>query len=256
VNDKSVTGSGKLTGALLERKSGVALWRQIADMIRSDIATGAAGQDGKLPPEMKLAERYGVNRHTVRSAIAALEQEGVLRSEQGRGTFIRRRKRLSYPIGKRTRFSAGLGNQAGSTRTRLLESREEPASEAVAEALGMTPGDTVIRLDTVSEADGVPVSRATSWFDAGRFTGIGDAFEEHASITRSLAACGVQDYVRKSTVIEARHASSEDTELLGLSAGAIVLVTRAVNAEANGNPIQYAESRFAADRVELKIEND
>jgi hypothetical protein len=29
-----------------------------------------------------------------------------------------------------------------------------------------------------------------------------------------------------------------------------------VNAEADGNPIQYAESRFAADRVELKIEND
>ena len=245
-----------MAGALLERKSGVALWRQIADMIRSDIATGAAGADGKLPPEMKLAERYGVNRHTVRSAIASLEQEGVLRSEQGRGTFIRRRKRLSYPIGKRTRFSAGLGGQAGSTRTRLLESREEPAPQTVAEALGLTPGEPAIRLDTVSEADGVPVSRATSWFDAGRFAGIDRAFEEHASITKSLAACGVKDYVRKSTVIEARHASAEDIELLGLSAGAIVLVTRAVNADADGQPIQYAESRFAADRVELKIENE
>lgn len=245
-----------MAGALLERKSGVALWRQIADMIRSDIATGAAGADGKLPPEIKLAERYRVNRHTVRSAIAALEQEGVLRSEQGRGTFIRRRKRLSYPIGKRTRFSAGLGNQAGSTRTRLLQSSNEDASETVAEALGLTPGDPVIRLDTVSEADGVPVSRATSWFNAGRFAGIDRAFGEHASITKALAACGVTDYVRKSTTIEARHASAEDIDLLGLSAGAIVLVTRAVNAEAGGNPIQYAESRFAADRVELKIENE
>lgn len=243
-------------GALLERKSGVALWRQIADMIRSDIATGAAGADGRLPPEMKLAERYGVNRHTVRSAIAALEQEGVLRSEQGRGTFIRRRKRLSYPIGKRTRFSAGLGNQAGSTRTRLLESRKEPAPDSVAEALGLASGAPVIRLDTVSEADGVPVSRATSWFDAERFAGIDQAFGEHASITRALATCGVTDYVRKSTAIEARHASAEDTDLLGLSAGAIVLVTRAINADAGGNPIQYAESRFAADRVELKIENE
>ena len=47
-----------------------------------------------------------------------------------------------------------------------------------------------------------------------------------------------------------------DIELLRLSAGAIVLVTRALNADADGRPIQYAESRFAADRVELKIEND
>ncbi|MCK5749708.1 MAG: phosphonate metabolism transcriptional regulator PhnF, partial [Oricola sp.] len=141
---------------VLERKSGVALWRQIADLIRSDIATGVAGQDGRLPPEMELAKRYGVNRHTVRSAIAALEQEGVLRSEQGRGTFVRRRKRLSYPIARRTRFSAGLGNQAGSTRTRLIESAEESASEAVADNLGLAAGKPVIRLDTVSEADGLP----------------------------------------------------------------------------------------------------
>ncbi|GAB4359134.1 MAG: phosphonate metabolism transcriptional regulator PhnF [Oricola sp.] len=245
-----------MAGALLERKSGVALWRQIADMIRSDIATGATGADGRLPPEMKLAERYGVNRHTVRSAIAALEQEGVLRSEQGRGTFIRRRKRLSYPIGKRTRFSAGLGGQAGSTRTRLLQSREEPAGEAVAEALALEPGAPVIRLDTVSEADGVPVSRATNWFDAARFAKIAGAFREHASITKALAACGVTDYVRQSTVIEARHASAEDINLLGLSAGAIVLVTRAVNADAGGTPIQHSETRFAADRVELKIDNE
>ena len=180
----------------------------------------------------------------------------MLRSEQGRGTFVRRRKRLSYPIAKRTRFSAGLGNQAGSTRTRLLESAEEAASETVADNLGVATGSPVIRLDTVSEADGVPVSRATSWFDANRFAGIDKAFGEHASITKALAACGVTDYVRKSTVIEARHASGEDVQLLRLSAGAIVLVTRAVNADSDGNPIQYAESRFAADRVELKIESD
>ncbi|MCB1958828.1 MAG: phosphonate metabolism transcriptional regulator PhnF, partial [Rhodocyclaceae bacterium] len=166
-----------------------------------------------------------------------------------------RRKRLSYPIGRRTRFSAGIGGQAGSTRTRLLESREEPASDAVALALGLTTGDTVVRLDTVSEADGVAVSRATSWFDAGRFAGIINAFEEHASITKALAACGVTDYVRKSTAIEARHASAEDIDLLGLSAGAIVLITRSVNADAEGKSIQYAESRFAADRVELNIES-
>jgi len=245
-----------LTGALLERKSGVALWRQIADLIRSDIATGGAAKNDRLPPEMELAGRYGVNRHTVRAAIAALEQEGVLRSEQGRGTFIRRRKRLSYPIAKRTRFSAGLGTQAGTTRTRLLQSGEDAASQTVSENLDIAPDTPVIRLETVSEADGVPVSRATSWFDANRFAGIDTAFEEHASITKALAACGVKDYVRKSTVIEARHASAEDIDLLRLSAGAIVLVTRAVNADSDGNPIQYSETRFAADRVELKIETD
>ena len=71
----------------LQRGVGVALWRQIADAIRHGIATGLADENRRLPPEAKLAERFGVNRHTVRAAIAALAHEGVLQSQQGRGTM-------------------------------------------------------------------------------------------------------------------------------------------------------------------------
>ena len=41
-----------------------------------------------------------------------------------------------------------------------------------------------------------------------------------------------------------------------LSAGAIVLVAVAVNVDAGGRPIQYAETRFAADRVELSVSTE
>ena len=61
----------------LTRGQGVALWRQIADQIRQAISAGTLGADGKLPPEMVLSDRFGVNRHTLRSAIAALVQEGL-----------------------------------------------------------------------------------------------------------------------------------------------------------------------------------
>src|SRR5262249_884610 len=82
----------------IERGGGIAMWRQIAGRIRMGISSSELGKDGRLPPEMELSARFGVNRHTVRAAIAALVQEGVLRSEQGRGTFVAERKRLSYPI--------------------------------------------------------------------------------------------------------------------------------------------------------------
>src|SRR6187399_2465806 len=101
---------GLIGAAQVERRSGVALWRQIADRIRIDIAAGVFGES-RLPPETELSLRFGVNRHTVRAAIAALIQEGVLRAEQGRGTFIERKQRLAYPIGVRTRFSEGLQGQ-------------------------------------------------------------------------------------------------------------------------------------------------
>ena len=124
------------TKARLQRGVGVALWRQIADGIRTGIAGGLADANGRLPPEAQLAERFGVNRHTVRAAIAALAHEGVLQSEQGRGTYVRRQKRLVYPIGERTRFSAGLGDQARETRSDMMGSATETAPEQVAAALG------------------------------------------------------------------------------------------------------------------------
>jgi GntR family phosphonate transport system transcriptional regulator len=237
----------------IERRSGVALWRQIADQILRSIAIGDFPENAALPPEIVLAGRYGVNRHTVRSAIAALVQEGVLKAEQGRGTFVLSRKRLSYPIGARTRFSEGLQGQTSERRSVLLDSAVEPASRRVAEGLGLAKGADVIRLETRGEADGQAVSRATGWFDARRFAGIDAAMAETGSITASLQRFGVSDYLRQSTVLSARHADAADLADLDLQPGAIVLVTVAVNVTPDGKPIQFAETRFPAERVELKL---
>jgi GntR family transcriptional regulator, phosphonate transport system regulatory protein len=247
------TGEGTLAREL-ERRSGVALWRQIADQIRLLAAGAETGGDGRLPPEAVLAARFGVNRHTVRSAIGHLVKEGVLRSEQGRGTFAVRTKRLTYPIATRTRFSAGLEGQAKERMARLLSHAREEADLRVAKALKIAAGAPVVRLETVSEADGRPVSRATSWFDAARFDGIADRFARSGSVTAALKAFGVEDYVRRSTAISARHAGHEELEVLRLSPGAIVLVAEAVNDDLFGRPIHYSLTSFAADRVELRVE--
>ncbi|MCY0095606.1 phosphonate metabolism transcriptional regulator PhnF [Hoeflea ulvae] len=238
----------------LQRRTGIALWRQVADQIRQSVLTGMAANE-RLPAEAELATRFGVNRHTVRAAIAALEKEGILRAEQGRGTFLNDRKRLSYPIGPRTRFSSGLEDQAQTRSGRLLSSRTTPAPPHVASALSLPADAPVIQMATVSAADGVPVSAATSWFDARRFGEIAEIYAETGSITASLARLGVDDYTRRSTAVEARHASREDLDLLGLSPGAIVLLTRSIDVDPEGRPLQYGESRFAADRVELLIDS-
>jgi GntR family phosphonate transport system transcriptional regulator len=236
----------------MERRNGIALWRQIADQIRLAISTGEYAE--RLPPEMALAGRFAVNRHTVRSAIAALEQEGVLRAEQGRGTFVERKQKLAYPIGARTRFSEGLRDQARERRGVLLDYAIEPADERTAQALDLAAESRVIRLETLSEADGRAVSRATSYFDAARFEGIEKAYAESGSITIALKRSGISDYFRRSTLISARHASAADLTDLNLSPGAIVLVTVYVNVDPESAPIQYSATRFAADLVELSVQ--
>ena len=74
-------------------------------------------------------------------------------------------------------------------------------------------------------------------------------------MTSALAKCGVPDCRRALTSIEARHADDNDTIEMQLAPGAIVIVTRALNCDLSGGPIQYSVTRFAADRVELAMGN-
>lgn len=237
------------------RQSGVALWRQIADRIRAAISNGDYDGTGMVPPETVLAEKFGVNRHTVRSALAALGQEGIVRAVQGRGTLIERRERLNFPISRRTRFTQGIGDQAREMQGLLLSFAEEAASNEIARRLTLAAGVPVLRLEALRKADGRPVSRSSSWFPADRFRGIDAAFRQTGSITAAFRTLGVSDYLRVSTEITASHADAGDLADLALSPGAIVLVTTALNADPAGVPIQYSVSRFPADTVQFTIEN-
>ena len=239
----------------VQRQNGVALWRQIADRIRTSIANGDYDATGKVPPEMALAAEFGVNRHTVRSALAALAQEGIVRPMQGRGTLIERKERLIFPIRRRTRFIEGIGDQAREKEGLLLHSAEEPASAELAVRLQVPEGTSVIRLEIVRKADGRAVARSTAWFPAERFRGLEQAYRDSGSITAAFGKLGLSDYLRAATEITATHADSGDLADLELSPGAIVLVTRALNTDTEGVPVQYAITRFAADRVQFTIEN-
>ena len=72
----------------IERGRGVALWSQIGDILADDILKGRLPQGQMLPSAQELATRFDVNRHTVRRAMATLEQRNLVRTEQGRGTFV------------------------------------------------------------------------------------------------------------------------------------------------------------------------
>ncbi|OHV79658.1 phosphonate metabolism transcriptional regulator PhnF [Ensifer sp. LCM 4579] len=238
----------------IERQTGVALWRQIADRVRLAISNGDYDATGMVPPETALAREFGVNRHTVRSALAALAEEGLVRAVQGRGTLIERKDRVTYPISRRTRFSAGLGRQVKEIGSQLLAHREVQASGEVAAALALPPGAAVVELQSVSSGDGRPLSATIAYFPAGRFPEMAQLYARLGSITKAFAAQGLDDYVRVSTEIVARHADAEELKLLKLSAGAIVIEALSVNADVEGRPVEYSRTRFAADRMKFRIE--
>ena len=64
------------------------MYRQIADAIRHQVATGALEQGARLPTVRGLAEELKVDRNTVVRAYRVLDRDGVISSQRGRGTFV------------------------------------------------------------------------------------------------------------------------------------------------------------------------
>src|SRR6516165_174756 len=144
--------------------AGIALWRRVADQLERAIADGSYPVDTRLPGEIEIAQRLGVNRHTVRRALAALADRGFVRAERGSGTYVETR-RLRYPISSRTRFSEIVGAAGREPGGRLLASVSEEAEPDVARRLAVAPRAKVIRLDILRSVDRVPVAAAA---DAAR----------------------------------------------------------------------------------------
>ncbi len=239
---------------VLQFSKGVTRWRQIADSLGHDV-TEARFADGRLPTEPELAARFGVNRHTIRRAIGMLVDRGLVRVEQGRGTFVAN-GHIDYLLGRRTRFSTNLKREGHEPRHRLIASTRGTADPATARDLGLAPGAPIVEIETLGQADGVPVSYALHRFPGERFAALPDAFAATFSITAALAACGVADYTRRVTRLLARMPSEAEALHLEQPPSRPVLHTEAVNVDPQGVPIQRSVTVFSGDRVQVVVAAD
>ncbi len=62
-------------------------YHRLKEHLRERMADGTLKIDDRLPSENELVRQFGLSRHTVRQALGDLENEGLVRREQGRGTF-------------------------------------------------------------------------------------------------------------------------------------------------------------------------
>jgi len=238
---------------MLERNIGVALWNQIEQVLTKEIEAGLLRAGERLPTEPQLAERFGVNRHTVRRAVAQLAERGLVKVEQGRGSFVAEHV-LDYLIGRRTRFTDLVNRQNRNPGGGFLFAAQVEAEGTVAKALKVAPGTALHHLETLGALDDRPISVGTHFFPAQRFPDLVEIYQREGSITRTLTHFGCGDYERRITRVTARIPDASDAELLRQARNRPVLVTESVNVDAAEVPVEYGIARFAADRFQIVFE--
>ena len=239
----------------VERGSGVAVWRQIGEALADDIRNKLYQPGEQLPPEPELATRFAVNRHTIRRAMGELELSGLVRIEQGRGTFVQEHA-IDYAIGRRTRFSQNLAAQGMRGHTEILGCQELRAPE-IARHLGLARTAPVLHVQMCGRAEERTIDVAEHYFDPKRFPGLEDAVRDTQSISRALVKFGIADYTRKWSRITAAMPSAPVARLLNQPKTRPVLQVEALNVDIDGEPVQYSMTRFAGDWVQLTVaDND
>lgn len=241
------------TGDAVSRHDGMALWRQIAARLRQDIVGGVHAPGGQLPTEAQLSTRFGVNRHTVRRALEELSRAGLVRVEQGRGSFVAEDV-LDYTVEPRTRFSEWIRKHNKEPSGRILQLREVSADSQVATGLGIRPGARVIMLERLGLADDRPVSLARHYFPAVRLRGLMDALRDSPRITEALKSVGVADYLRQMTRVTARLPTPTEAELLRMPRTRPVLVTENINVDRTGAVIEFGTGCYPTPRVQIVFE--
>ncbi len=227
-------------------------YQEIALNLEQEISQGyQAGQ--YLPPEQRLAERYQVNRHTLRRAIDELVLKGWLLRQQGKGVLVLN-KPVRYPLHSGSKFTDNLLNAGAKPNSRLLSYSRIKASAQVAKGLGLSLGETVIQLKTLRFINQLPVSIVFHHLQLG---------EHEASLSHyrqgSLHAFLQQHHAielrRQHTVVGAQLATAEDCACLQISAAKPLLTLQTVNVDQNQQPFEFSLSHIRAELVELSLEH-
>jgi DNA-binding GntR family transcriptional regulator len=223
----------------------------VRDALRERVAGSCAPGD-RMPPEADLAREYGVSRLTLREAVRGLVEEGYLTRRQGDGTFVTQRPRLRNNLDVNfgvTQLVESMGMTPGSVP---IDVREQPAGEEEAQALGLSPGTTVVRVERVRTADGTPLVYSVEFLPARLMPAPFAVERFQGSLYAELRAAGVAIHhaVSHLAAVAARRGQARH---LDVKLGAPLLLLTQVDYTEADQACLYTREWYVSSRVDMRV---
>jgi GntR family transcriptional regulator len=241
------------------------VFKQIADGLRAAIMSGELEPGARLPSEQQLIDRYRVARGTIRDAVNLLRSEGLVRTEHGRGSYVRDRppvRRLAHDrFARRHRergraaYLAELEAEGRRPEVQVLEISRVRAPDEIAVWLQLAIGADVLVRRRRYLADGEPMELATSYipWELAEGTPITEANTGPGGIYARLEERG-HELKRFSEEVAARMPTSDEGRALVLQPGVPVIRVVRVAYDTDERPVEACDTVMAADRYVLSYE--
>jgi GntR family transcriptional regulator len=229
-------------------------YRRIRDEIFELIQRGTYRPHDRLPSETELIRRFGVSRVTIRLALGALRKDGIVQSMQGKGSFVCMPKFVQETpalLG----FHEVMAGRGYKTVSRVVSSKERPASLEIAAALDLRRGSPVFEVTRLRCINDEPLSLDVSNFplDVGAKLSLEDLDGDIFPLLESR--CGVS-LGRAEVTIEAVACDAACAKILGLAPGEPLLHLCRLTRTLSGRPVDYEHLYCRKDAWQYRVQLD
>lgn len=223
----------------------------IAETLRRALLAGELTPGEQLPPIGELARQYATTAITVRRALRALEEEGLVRVEHGVGTFVadwsRQFDALHLPSFAAEMAARDLRPET-EVRGRTLDAQHAEAATALRQ-----PAEAVHVLTRRRLVGGAPVVLQHSYLSAGLRSVVERYSPERSLYEMVREATGRAPLAAEETVRATVLIDDVARELAVETSPAVGWVAVRTTYDALGQPLVYDEAFFPSERVEIQI---
>ncbi len=238
----------------LDRSSPEPLHKQLTQHLQGMIESGALPTNAKIPSERQLVEALGVSRITVRQAIKSIVQEGLVRSQPGKGFYVIA-KRPSHEFHVLKSFTSTAIAKGSVPGSELIKVALEPVEADIAEQLNLSGTSNAFHLKRLRTLDGLAVSIHEDWMAPSYAPGLLDLEWNgpDASLYDKLNRIyGIQPRGGHTT-FGARLATNEECALFGLEAPSAVLSLDQIAYDAHTHPVNVSRIVQVTSRYPISM---
>ncbi len=227
------------------------IYLQLREVIRNKIEDGEYLPGMSIPSENDLADTYGINRMTVRNAIAVLVSEGILKRVQGKGVYVVGNK-LERDLETLGGFSQTMRERNAQPYTKVLVKALRKAGDKYALIFGIQPEDEIYYVKRLCSADSDPISLDEIYIPKYVVPKLEDIDLGVFSLSEVYAFCGV-NITKAWQTLDLTHLERKDARMLGIDANLSVMLFECTSFDDSNRVVEFGRTYTRGDKCNFNV---